>query len=241
MRLISKCTLVLLAVCVVNVGRAQTPAMPQGFNVEAERFADLRILRYRVPGFDELDLRTKTLLYYLYEASLSGREIIYDQKYRYKLVIKRTLEEIVKGYPGDRATADFEALLVYVKRVWFSNGIHHHYSNDKLEPSFDFAAFEQYVKDTPGRYPLRQGQSVDELLVELRPVMFDPTVDAKLVNKSTGVDVVAGSAVNFYGDLTQGEVEDFYAALQRPDDPTPISYGLNSRLVKRDGMPIEDV
>ena len=188
-----------------------------------------------------MDLRTKTLLYYLYEASLSGREIIYDQKYRYNLVIKRTLEEIIKAYPGDRTTADFEALLVYAKRVWFSNGIHHHYSNDKLDPGFDFAAFEQYVKDTPGRYPLRQGQSMDELLVELRPVMFDSTVDAKLVNKSTGVDVVTGSAVNFYADLTQREVEDFYAALRRPDDPAPISYGLNSRLVERDGMPVEEV
>ena len=241
MRLIDKCALVLVAVCVVSVGRAQISETPQDFDVEAERFADLRILRYRVPGFDELDLRTKTLLYYLYEASLSGREIIYDQKYRYNLVIKRTLEEIVKAYPGDRTTADFEALLVYVKRVWFSNGIHHHYSNDKLEPGFEFAAFEQYVKDTPGRYPLRQGQSIDELLIELGPVMFDPTVDAKLVNKSTGVDVVTSSAVNFYGDLTQGEVEDFYAALQTPDDPRPISYGLNSRLVERDGMPIEEI
>ena len=213
----------------------------QEFRVEAERFADLRVLRYQVPGFDELDLRTKTLIYYLYEASLSGREIIYDQKYRYNLVIKRTLEEIVKHYPGDRTTADFEALLIYLKRVWFSNGIHHHYSNDKLEPGFDFETFERYVQETPGHYPLRQGQSTDELLAELRPVLFDPSMDSKLVNKKTGVDVVVSSAVNFYTDVTQVDVEAFYAAIRRPDDPTPVSYGLNSRLVERDGALIEQV
>ncbi len=231
----------LAAACGEQTPVPQATEPIQEFRVETERFADLRILRYRVPGFDELDLRTKTLLYYLYEASLSGREIIYDQKYRYNLVIKRTLEELVKHYPGDRATADFEALLTYTKRVWFSNGIHHHYSNDKLEPGFDFGAFEQYVKDTPGRYPLRPRQSVDELLAELRPVIFDPAVDSKLVDKSTGVDVVASSAVNFYSGLTQADVEDFYAAMQRPNDPTPISYGLNSRLVERDGIPTEQV
>jgi dipeptidyl-peptidase-3 len=231
----------LVVACGEQTPVPQATESHQEFRVETERFADLRILRYQVPGFDELDLRTKTLLYYLYEASLSGREIIYDQKYRYNLVIKRTLEELVKHYPGDRTTADFEALLTYTKRVWFSNGIHHHYSNDKLEPGFDFGAFEQYVKDTPGRYPLRPRQSIDELLAELRPVIFDPTVDSKLVDKSTGVDVVASSAVNFYTGLTQADVEDFYAAMKDSNDPTPISYGLNSRLVERDGIPTEQV
>jgi dipeptidyl-peptidase-3 len=231
----------LASACSEQSSAPQTTEPQQEFRVETERFADLRILRYQVPGFDELDLRTKTLLYYLYEASLSGREIIYDQKYRYNLVIKRILEELVKHYPGDRTTADFEALLTYTKQVWFSNGIHHHYSNDKLEPGFDFGTLEQYVKETPGRYPLRPEQSVDELLAELRPVIFDPTVASKLVDKSTGVDVVASSAVNFYTGLTQAEVEDFYSAMQRPDDPTPVSYGLNSRLVKRDGIPTEQV
>ncbi len=239
--ILSCLSFLLVGACGEQTPVPQATESSQEFRVETERFADLRILRYQVPGFDELDLRTKTLLYYLYEASLSGREIIYDQKYRYNLVIKRILEELVRHYPGDRATADFEALLTYTKRVWFSNGIHHHYSNDKLEPGFGFEAFEQYVKDTPGRYPLRPRQSIEELLAELRPVIFDPTVDSKLVDKSSGVDVVASSAVNFYTGLTQAEVEDFYAPMQGSNDPTPVSYGLNSRLVERDGVPTEQV
>ncbi len=239
--MLSCLSFLLVGACGEQAPVPQATESSQEFRVETERFADLRILRYQVPGFDELDLRTKTLLYYLYEASLSGREIIYDQKYRYNLVIKRILEELVRHYPGDRATADFEALLTYTKRVWFSNGIHHHYSNDKLEPGFGFEAFEQYVKDTPGRYPLRPRQSIEELLAELRPVIFDPTVDSKLVDKSSGVDVVASSAVNFYTGLTQAEVEDFYAPMQGSNDPTPVSYGLNSRLVERDGVPTEQV
>jgi dipeptidyl-peptidase-3 len=210
------------------------------FRIETERFADARILRYRVPGFEALDLKTKELLYYLYEAALSGREIIYDQKYRYNLAIKRTLEEIIKHYPGDRATEQFNALSTYLKRVWFSNGIHHHYAHDKFEPGFDFATFEQYVKSTPGRFPVRPGQSIDDLLAELAPVMFDPSVDAKLVSKG-GSDVLAASAVNYYRGLSQRQVEEFYAAAQDSADPTPVSYGLNSQLVERDGFPVERV
>jgi dipeptidyl-peptidase-3 len=229
-----------------------TPATPQAavspadvaaepFRFEAERFADLALLRYRVPGFEALDLAKKKLLYYLSEAALSGREIIYDQKYRYNLAIKRTLEEIVKHYSGDRDTADFRALVVYLKRIWFSNGIHHHYSNDKFDPGFDFAAFARFVKATPGRFPVRDGRTVDDLLTELRPVMFDASVDAKLVSKG-GADVLAASAVNFYGDdLTQREVAEFYAARSVRNDPEPISLGLNSRLVRVDGALTEQV
>ncbi|HEX6999048.1 MAG TPA: dihydrofolate reductase [Gammaproteobacteria bacterium] len=214
---------------------------PVEFNVEAERFADLRILRYRVPGFEDLDLRTKTLLYYLYEAALSGREIIYDQKYRYNLAIKRTLEQIVRSYPGDRSEPAFQALLVYLKRVWFSNGIHHHYNNDKFVPGFTFDDLRRFVAATPGPFPVREGQSVEELLEELRPVMFDPTVDAKLVEKSGDVDVVASSAVNFYSGVTQAEVEAYYAERKDPSDDTPVSFGLNSRLVGTPDGPVEQV
>lgn len=201
------------------------------FRVETERFADVRVLRYRVPGFDELPPRTKELLYYLYEAALSGREIIYDQKYRYNLAIRRTLEEVVEHYPGDRDTGSFRALVVYLKRIWFSNGIHHHYSNDKFAPGFDFATFAEYVKATPGDFPLREGQTLDELLAELEGPMFDPTVDAKLVAKG-GDDVLAASAVNYYRGVSQREAEAFYAARASADDPTPVSHGLNSQLVK---------
>ena len=214
----------------------------ESFRVEAERFADVRVLRYRAPGFEELAPKTKELLYYLYEAALSGREIIYDQKYRYNLAIRRTLEEVVKHYPGDRGAADFQALTAYLKRVWFANGIHHHYSNDKFEPGFDFAAFERIVKATPGEFPVRTGQSLDELLAELKPVMFDRSVDAKLVTKSGTADVLATSAVNFYDhDLTQPEVAAFYAARKNTNDSEPVSLGLNSTLVRRNGAPVEQV
>jgi dipeptidyl-peptidase-3 len=218
-----------------------TSAATGTFHVEAERFADLRVLRYRAPGFEVLDLKTKQLLYYLYEAALSGRDLIYDQRYRYNLAIRRTLERIVRDYPGDRNTDDFKALVVYTKRVWFSNGIHHHYGNDKFQPGFSYTAFVRYVHETPGDFPVRPGQSLDDFLAELRPVMFDPAVDAKLVDKRGGIDVVTASAVNFYTGVTQADVEAYYAARKRvaaeaaptaSGDPTPISYGLNSRLVR---------
>ena len=221
-------------------GRAPAAPSEPAFRVEAERFADARILRYRVPGFEALDLKTKQLLYYLYEAALSGHEIMYDQKYRYNLAIKRTLEEIVKHYPGDRGDGEFQALQTYLKRIWLSNGIHHHYANDKFEPGFTQAAFERFVKATPGNFPVRAGQSLDALIAELTPVIFDPTVDAKLVSKGGG-DVLASSAVNFYSGVTQREVTEFYAALADDSDATPVSHGLNSRLVKRDGRIVEQV
>jgi len=215
----------------------------QGFRVEAERFADVRLLRYRAPGFEALDAKHKELLYYLYEAALAGREIIYDQKYRYNLAIKRTLEEVLKHYPGDRSTPEFQALVVYLKRIWFSNGIHHHYSNDKFAPGFDFAAFERIVRGTPaGRFPLRAGQSLDALLAELRTVMFDPAVDGKLVSKSGASDVLASSAINYYGaGLTQRDVASFYTGRLQPGDPEPVSLGLNSTLVKNGVAPAEQV
>ena len=220
--------------------RAPGEAGETAFRVEAERFADARILRYRVPGFEVLDGKTKQLLYYLYEAALSGHEIMYDQKYRYNLAIKRTLEEIVKHYPGDRGDSEFQALQTYLKRIWLSNGIHHHYANDKFEPGFTSAAFERFVKATPGTFPVRAGQSLDALIAELTPVIFDPAVDAKLVSKGGG-DVLASSAVNFYSGVTQREVTEFYATRADASDATPVSYGLNSRLVKRDGRIVEEV
>jgi dipeptidyl-peptidase-3 len=222
-----------------------TAALPQSsaqdFKVETERFADLRILRYRVPGFAELSLQQKKLLYFLSEAGYAGREIIYDQKYRYNLAIKRTLEKILRDYPGARDTPAFEALVVYLKRIWFSNGIHHHYANDKFAPGFSFEDFARFVRETPGNFPVRPGQSIDAFLAELRPVMFDPSVDAKLVNRAAGTDPVTSSAVNFYMGLTHDDVEAFYDAMRNPDDDTPVEYGLNSRLVRVDGEIQEQV
>jgi dipeptidyl-peptidase-3 len=219
----------------------RVPADGAALRVEVERFADVRILRYRVPGFEALEARTKELLYYLYEAALCGREIIFDQKYRYNLSVKRTLEQIVRHYPGDRETADFRELALFLKRVWFANGIHHHYAHDKFEPKFSKAAFAAFVRETPADFPVREGQSLDELIAELTPVLFDPAVDAKLVSKSADRDVLASSAVNFYSGLTQPEVEAFYAKVAVPGDATPVSLGLNSQLVKRAGILVEDV
>jgi dipeptidyl-peptidase-3 len=211
------------------------------FRVEAERFADVRVLRYRVPKFEALDAKIKELLYYLYEAALCGRDIIYDQKYRYNLAVRRTLEQIVRHYGGDRTTAEFRALALYLKRVWFANGIHHHYAHDKFEPGFTPAAFAAFVRQTPAEFPVRTGQSLDEFIAELTRVLFDPEVDAKLVSKSADHDVLTGSAVNFYSGLTQREVEDFYAKQAVAGDETPISLGLNSRLTKVGGKVVEDV
>ena len=194
-----------------------------------------------MPGFEALPARIKELLYYLYEAALCGRDIIFDQKYRYNLGVKRTLEQIVRHYPGDRDTADFRALTLFLKRVWFANGIHHHYAHDKLIPGFSPDVFAAFVRQTPAEFPLREGQSLDELIAELTRVLFDAAVDAKLVSKSADRDVLTSSAVNFYSGLTQREVEAFYASLAVPGDATPVSLGLNSRLVKRDGALVEDV
>lgn len=228
---------------VAPAGQARAGLGPDGeeLRVEVERFADARVLRYAVPGFEALDTRLKELIYYLYEAALSGREIIYDQKYRYNLAIKRTLEAIVRRYPGDRDTDDFRALTLYLKRIWFANGIHHHYAHDKFAPGFSPGAFAAFVRATPVEFPVREGQSLDDFIAELTRVMFDASVDAKLVSKRADGDVLASSAVNFYSGVTQAEVEAYYAKRFVPGDETPVSWGLNSRLVKRDGVLVEEV
>lgn len=204
------------------------------FEYFSEQFADLKILRYHVPGFEELSLQEKKLLYYLYQASLSGRDIIYDQNYKHNLRIRRSLEAIIRmdGNSGN----EYDKLLEYTKRIWFSNGIHHHYSNDKILPEFSQEYFAEMIHKVPaGLLPLAEGQSPQDLIDLVTPIMFDPDIAAKRVNKNTKVDIVETSAVNFYEGVSQGEVEAFYDAIIDPDDDTPISYGLNSKLVKENG------
>ncbi|MCR4408747.1 MAG: dihydrofolate reductase [Candidatus Saccharicenans sp.] len=214
----------------------------QGFKWQVDQFADIRILRYQVPGFEELTPRQKELIYYLSEAALWGRDIIFDQNYRHNLKIRKTLDAIVEGYQGDRTTPDWEKFMVYAKRVWFSNGIHHHYSTDKFMPEFSPEYFESLVRGSQGvKFPLEPGQSLDDLIAFLKPIIIDPTVDAKKVSQDPSRDLVTNSAVNFYEGVTQKEAEEFYARLINKNDPTPISYGLNSRLVKRDGKIFEEV
>ena len=223
-------------------GNPTTTAEAEKFDYTVEQFADLQILRYRVPGFEDLSLKQKELVYYLTEAALQGRDILFDQNGKYNLTIRRMLEAVYTGYKGDKNTPDFKAMEVYLKRVWFSNGIHHHYGSEKFVPGFTPEFFRQAVQSVDAAtLPLAEGQTVEQLCEEVFPVIFDPTVMPKRVNQAAGEDLVLTSACNYYDGVTQQEAEDFYNALKNPQDETPVSYGLNSRLVKEDGKIQEKV
>lgn len=223
-------------------GNPKTTAEAEKIDYTVEQFADLQILRYRVPGFEDLSLKQKELVYYLTEAALQGRDILFDQNGKYNLTIRRMLEAVYTGYKGDKNTPDFKAMEVYLKRVWFSNGIHHHYGSEKFVPRFTPEFFRQAVQSVDAAtLPLAEGQTVEQLCEEVFPVIFDPTVMPKRVNQAAGEDLVLTSACNYYDGVTQQEAEDFYNALKNPQDETPVSYGLNSRLVKEDGKIQEKV
>ncbi len=223
-------------------GTRKTTAEAEKFDYTVEQFADLQILRYRVPGFEDLSLKQKELVYYLTEAALQGRDVLFDQNGKYNLTIRRMLEAVYTGYKGDRSTPDFKAMEVYLKRVWFSNGIHHHYGCEKFTPGFTPDFFRKAVQSVDASaLPLAGGQTVGQLCEEVFPVMFDPGVMPKRVNQAAGEDLVLTSACNYYEGVTQKEAEDFYNALKDPKDETPVSYGLNSRLVKVDGKVREKV
>lgn len=223
-------------------GNPKTTAEAEKFDYTVEQFADLQILRYRVPGFEDLSLKQKELVYYLTEAALQGRDILFDQNGKYNLTIRRMLEAVYTGYKGDKNTPDFKAMEVYLKRVWFSSGIHHHYGSEKFIPGFAPEFFRQAIRSVDAAtLPLAEGQSVEQLCEEVFPVIFDPEVMPKRVNQAAGEDLVLTSACNYYEGVTQQEAEDFYNALKNPQDETPVSYGLNSRLVKEDGKVREKV
>lgn len=205
---------------------------PATMDWEIETFADVQVLSYDIPGFDSLTTKQKTYVYYLYEAGLSGRDITWDQNYQYNLEIRNALEHIVKNYTGDKAAAEWEAFMVYTKRVWFSNGIHHHYSMDKFLPEFSRTYFETLLAET--------GAVLDSVVIT---AMFDPAIDTKRVNQDPKSDMVQSSAMNFYGEgVTQKDVENYYKPLMANGGPTPVEFGLNSRLVKdADGTLREEV
>ena len=212
------------------------------FEYTVDRFADLQLLRYRVNGFDDLSLRQKTLVYYLSEAALEGRDILFDQNGKYNLRIRRLLEAVYTGYQGDRATDGFRALEVYLKRVWFSNGIHHHYACDKFVPGFPETYLRELVDSVDvSCLPLEEGETVEAMCGKLFPVIFDPSVMPKRVNQTDGEDLVATSAANYYEGVTQKEAEDFYGEMKARGGDRPVMYGMNSRLVKEDGMLKEQV
>jgi len=210
------------------------------FKYLVEQFADLKIMRYQVTGFDSLTLKQKELIYYLSQAAVCGRDILFDQNGKYNLAIRRTLENIYTTYSGDKSSESWKKFEVYLKRVWFSNGIYHHYASDKILPGFTREYFAELVKNSKqDGFPVRDKQSVEELIAELQPVMFDPTLYPKKVSLDSGSDLVKASAVNFYDQVTEKEVDAFYAGMQQPDPEKPLSLGLNSKLVKENGKIVE--
>lgn len=218
--------------------------MKEKFSYIVDQFADLQILRYQVPGFENLSLRQKQLLYHLSEAALMGRDILFDQNGRYNLVIRRTLEAVYQYGTVDKSSVDYQAFEVYLKRVWFANGIHHHYGEDKFIPGFSEAFFDAAVRSVDvSLLPLKAGETVDTLLARLKPVIFDPTVMPKRTVQSGDTDWIQASANNYYGeDVTQAEVEAFYGKMKAEGDSRcPLSYGLNSRLEKENGQLVERV
>ena len=205
-----------------------------------ERFADIQMLRYELKGFEDLSLNQKLYIYCLSKATLMGRDITFDQQGKYNLRIRKTLEAIFQHYQANRESEEFQAFVVYLKRVWFASGIHHHYGCEKFVPGFSEEYFYHLVEGiADDKLPLKKGESKEDLLDELVPVIFDPTIQPKRVNQTDGEDLVLTSACNFYEDVTQEEVERFYAKMKDADDPTPPSYGLNSKLTKRNGEMVE--
>ena len=213
------------------------------FNYHVDRFADIEVLRYKVPEFENLSLQQKKLIYFLSEAAIEGRDILFDQNNKYNLVIRKTLEAVFLNYAGDRQCDEYKGLETYLKRVWFANGIHHHYATDKFVPGFSEVYFRLTVKSLPANVlPLDQYDgNVDKLLDTICPVIFDPKLYAKRVNQQEGIDVIKNSANNYYEGVTEKEVDDFYASQKVEGDETPISYGMNSKLVKEDGKLVEKV
>ena len=238
--MLSLMTAVAMTACTGQADKGSSKA----FNYMVDKFADLEILRYQVPGFESLSLKQKQLLYHLSEAALMGRDILFDQNGRYNLAIRRTLEAIYTDYKGDRENPEFKALETYLKRVWFSSGIHHHYALDKFQPEFSAEFFMNCLHQVDAsKLPLQKGENVDQLLAKLARVMFDPSVMPKRSVQSGDADLILASSNNYYGGgINQQEVEAFYAQMKQGQDTiAPISYGLNSRLVKENGEVKEQV
>ena len=206
-----------------------------------DRFDDIKVIRYEVPGFEELPLQEKILIYYLSEAAKCGRDIMFDQNFKYNLAVRRTLEAIYTSYEGCRDCTEWRALETYLKKVWFANGIHHHYSKDKFKPRFSQPYFEMVLSTIPVEKLPQEFGSVEALKKVLIPVIFDENLYASALNQTAGIDVITASANNYYEGVTQKEVQAFYKKMASVDDPRPISYGLNSTLVKENGKVVEKV
>lgn len=214
--------------------------MEQTFKYSDEKFADLQLLRYRLPDFDKLTLEQKKYIYYLSKAALSGRDITTDQFGAYNLRIRKLLEAVYVGYKGDREHIEFQNIVIYLKRLWFSNGIYHHYGCEKFVPGFSSDYLRMVIDNTDkSLLPLKEGETIDSLCGDIFPVIFDKLILPKRVNKADKQDLVVTSACNYYENVTQDEVETFYNDMKDESDEAMPSYGLNSKLVKRDGKLVE--
>ncbi len=218
-------------------GEEQNPAEKQDdFRYKVDQFGDIKVMRYQIPGFDELSPDQKKLIYFLSEAARCGRDIIFDQHFKYNLDIRKSLDNIVETYKGDRENEDFKKFMVYVKRFWFSNGFHHHYSSDKFFPEITEEYFRRLVagSDASG-FPAPEKCNPDDFVNNLSYMLFDKNAYPKKVSQDTGTDIIKASSVNFYEGLSKQEVDAYNESIMDPNDPTPISYGLNSKLVKENG------
>lgn len=213
------------------------------FNYIVDQFADIQVLRYRVDGFEKLSLNQKILIYYLSQAAEEGRDILFDQNGEYNLQIRKTLEAIFKNYSGDKTTKDYKEFVCYLKRVWFSNGIHHHYGMEKFEPKFSKTFFIKEIESiSETELPLKENQTKTDLINSLSEVIFNPSIAKKRVNQAAGEDLILTSANNYYKNVTQQEVEHFYDSLKaNGNQEQPLSYGLNSRLIKENGILKEEI
>lgn len=205
-----------------------------------ERFADIQMLRYELKGFEDLSLNQKLYIFCLAKATLMGRDITFDQQGKYNLRIRKTLETVFLHYEGDRECEEFKAFEVYLKRIWFASGIHHHYGCEKFKPGFSEEYFYHLLENIGEELlPIKRGETKEDLMRQLESILFDPVVMPKRVNQTDGEDLVQTSACNFYEDVTQEEVERFYAKMKNTDNPNPPSYGLNSKLTKRNNEVVE--
>lgn len=226
----------------LSCGTAEKKDAHEDFSYTVDKFADLQILRYKVPEFEQLSLKQKELVYYLTEAALQGRDILFDQNGKYNLKIRKMLEAVYQSFDGDKNSENYKAFETYLKRVWFSNGIHHHYSTDKFVPGFseDFLKNEVF-KLQASQLPLDENETIEQFWDTISSVIFNPDVMPKRVNQKDGEDLILTSACNYYDGVTQKEAEDFYNKMKSTEDKEPVMYGMNSTLVKREGKIVEDV
>ena len=226
-----------------SIALSASAVVDKNFDYHVDRFADIEMLRYEVPEFERLSPQQRIMIYYLSQAAQSGRDIIWDQNGKYNLQIRKLLENIYTNFNGDKTSEDYKAFEKYIKQVWFGNGIHHHYSNDKFLPEFSESFFLDQITLLPdSNLPLNPGQTREDFIATIKPVIFNPTVMPKKVFQDGSQDVIVNSATNLYGEgVTQEEVENYYNKLKDPNDTTPVSYGLNSRVAKENGEIVEQV